>query len=311
MKAFFQHVGEQNSARDFPRTLVSDAGDLIRFRFSQIERLLPLTPAQRGALAAQCMQEAPDGFQIWGVPEGAKSVLRDVAEGDAFLLLRTWGEEGRFGYAGKVIAIPRCLATDASKYLWGEGRFPLLLFMVGGQSALTWRDFRNGLGYAANWDPRGQTYPVKADRLAASPYRSAVGLLEAALIAEVHQEPTANDGSEWDAVPPTPEGRKKLRAHYQRERDPGLVRKFKQRLSRFACSICDFDFSEAYGLLGEGYIEAHHTVPIGGMRDGDETEIGSLAAVCANCHRMIHRRWPPHSIDDVREALLSVRSEEK
>ncbi|SDY90675.1 5-methylcytosine-specific restriction enzyme A [Citreimonas salinaria] len=48
-------------------------------------------------------------------------------------------------------------------------------------------------------------------------------------------------------------------------------------------------FSEIYGELGAGYIEAHHKVPVAQLKDGSKTKISDLAALCANCHRIIHK----------------------
>ncbi|NJD67095.1 MAG: hypothetical protein C3F12_08145 [Candidatus Methylomirabilota bacterium] len=54
---------------------------------------------------------------------------------------------------------------------------------------------------------------------------------------------------------------------------------------------CGFDFSEVYGHRGEGYIEVHHALPVselgGAASVNPETD---MVVVCANCHRMIHRR---------------------
>lgn len=44
-----------------------------------------------------------------------------------------------------------------------------------------------------------------------------------------------------------------------------------------------------YGELGTGYIEAHHKVPVALIEEGETTKLSDLAALCANCHRMIHR----------------------
>ena len=54
---------------------------------------------------------------------------------------------------------------------------------------------------------------------------------------------------------------------------------------------CGFDFEKVYGERGKDYIEVHHVVPLA-SRDA-ETEIDpekNLIVVCANCHRMIHRK---------------------
>ena len=52
---------------------------------------------------------------------------------------------------------------------------------------------------------------------------------------------------------------------------------------------CGFDFAAAYGDRGEGFIEAHHKVPVSQMREGDKTQVQDIAMLCSNCHRMIHR----------------------
>lgn len=57
------------------------------------------------------------------------------------------------------------------------------------------------------------------------------------------------------------------------------------------CEICGFDFEEVYGAVGKGFIEVHHIHPLSEQKQ--EVEINpetDLICVCANCHRMIHRR---------------------
>lgn len=54
---------------------------------------------------------------------------------------------------------------------------------------------------------------------------------------------------------------------------------------------CGFDFEKVYGERGKDYVEVHHVVP---LADRDEVvdidPAKDLIVVCANCHRMIHRR---------------------
>jgi len=57
------------------------------------------------------------------------------------------------------------------------------------------------------------------------------------------------------------------------------------------CQVCDFDFEAIYGVRGKNYIEVHHTKPLFNL----DKEIvvnpkTDLVCVCANCHRMIHRK---------------------
>jgi 5-methylcytosine-specific restriction enzyme A len=65
------------------------------------------------------------------------------------------------------------------------------------------------------------------------------------------------------------------------------------------CQACDLKFVERYGPIGEGFIEAHHLKPIGTLEEGKPVEYdiaGDFAVLCANCHRMIHRRADPSDL---------------
>ena len=98
------------------------------------------------------------------------------------------------------------------------------------------------------------------------------------------------------------EGRLLFRLHRSRERDPVLAsRKRAEVMARegvLRCEGCGFDFADAYGLRGEGFIEVHHLVPmsVGGPRT---TRLADLAVLCANCHRMVHRGEPWLDLDEL------------
>ncbi len=47
-----------------------------------------------------------------------------------------------------------------------------------------------------------------------------------------------------------------------------------------------------YGVLGEDYIECHHTKPVSEYLVEQSTNINDLILVCSNCHRMLHRKRP-------------------
>jgi putative restriction endonuclease len=95
------------------------------------------------------------------------------------------------------------------------------------------------------------------------------------------------DGAE--AFVSEPEGKATLRIHFRRERSKKLIEAFKSNLSDPSCEACGMKFSEVYGDLGAGYIEAHHKVPVSSLEEGSETRLSDLAALCANCHRVIHK----------------------
>lgn len=83
--------------------------------------------------------------------------------------------------------------------------------------------------------------------------------------------------------------REVLRKHLLRERKSELVIQ-KKNISPelLSCECCNFNFYKHFGIHGSGYIECHHRVPIHlGKRI---TRPSDLALVCANCHRMLHRK---------------------
>lgn len=87
----------------------------------------------------------------------------------------------------------------------------------------------------------------------------------------------------------TEEGRAILRVHLRRERSRKLIIAFKDSLQEARCEACSINFTEVYGTLGKDYIEAHHIIPVADLEPGAMTSIKDLAALCANCHRVIHR----------------------
>ena len=71
-----------------------------------------------------------------------------------------------------------------------------------------------------------------------------------------------------------------------------------------SCSVCNFNFGQVFGKLGEGFIHVHHLRPISEI--GEEyvvDPIEDLRPVCPNCHAMIHRRSPPLSIQEIKNLL--------
>jgi 5-methylcytosine-specific restriction protein A len=107
------------------------------------------------------------------------------------------------------------------------------------------------------------------------------------------------------------EGKILTRVHRSRERNRGLVARKKARVlaecGRLICETCGFDFAVAYGDRGDGFIECHHTTPLAELRPNVKTRLSDLALVCANCHRMIHRRSPWLSLPELRAILSSKK----
>jgi hypothetical protein len=132
-------------------------------------------------------------------------------------------------------------------------------------------------------------------------FRRALGIQEAAThlpneATEVHAEYT--------------ESRRRSSEKYFFARNPQLVAAAKQHYG-FQCQTCGFDFAARYGELGNGYIEAHHLDPLSERpelewTDELQTGVDDVTVLCANCHRMIHRRRPALSLAELRVRLNEV-----
>ncbi len=91
------------------------------------------------------------------------------------------------------------------------------------------------------------------------------------------------------------------------ERNPALAHRAKE-VYGCACQVCGFDFVQAYGEIGRSFAEVHHLNPLSERPDSEWaetviTKIADVAVLCANCHRMIHRRRPALSLDELRSFM--------
>lgn len=74
------------------------------------------------------------------------------------------------------------------------------------------------------------------------------------------------------------------------ERDP-INRELAIQIHGVTCAACNFNFEQKYGERGRDFIEIHHIKPLSSL--GGSAEINpkeDLVPLCANCHRMVHRR---------------------
>jgi 5-methylcytosine-specific restriction protein A len=97
-----------------------------------------------------------------------------------------------------------------------------------------------------------------------------------------------------------------MRLHKRYERDPKLVTEKRNAAAAtgdLKCEVCGFDFKATYGDLGAGYIEVHHTKPVHTLLAGTKTKLNDLALLCANCHRMAHRKRTPLPLNELTISL--------
>jgi len=114
--------------------------------------------------------------------------------------------------------------------------------------------------------------------------------------------------SSEEVVPDTVDEQRKLIMHRKVERNAKISKKVK-KLKGFVCESCGFDFGEIYGERGQGYIEAHHLLPLAELEEGAFRSLDlkeDFAVLCANCHRMAHRTKEVMTLEQLR-ALPGVK----
>lgn len=81
----------------------------------------------------------------------------------------------------------------------------------------------------------------------------------------------------------------------------------------YQCSVCEFKFADIYGeKIGKDFIEVHHLKPVSTKQEEYEINpIEDLRPVCSNCHRMLHKRIPIYSIQELKEIIDEEKVESK
>ncbi|OCJ15272.1 hypothetical protein A6U87_24425 [Rhizobium sp. AC44/96] len=92
------------------------------------------------------------------------------------------------------------------------------------------------------------------------------------------------------------EGNPKIVSHLKLERASGLAKQkrdaFIAEHKRLFCEDCKLDPVERYGPdVGAACIEVHHhRTHVENMMPGHKTRLEDLKCICANCHRVLHRK---------------------
>jgi len=87
------------------------------------------------------------------------------------------------------------------------------------------------------------------------------------------------------------EGGRKVYVSLKAERNAKL-RNEAIKMHGTSCQVCGFNFEVVYGEWGEGFIEVHHLITFGNnvIEERETNPSKDLMVLCANCHRMIHRK---------------------
>lgn len=160
MRLFFHHVGQKGADEDFKKTVYKDIS------IETVEGNVPSSDPNRDEILHKLGTEFPTGrFNCWGVPAGAKPVINQLTAGDFVLLVHSATEFGQVPVLCPVRAFWPHELRDLSFKLWGNDKYPYIFFFRTEKLTLSWPELREHLGYAHNFDPRGNFYPVRDDRL--------------------------------------------------------------------------------------------------------------------------------------------------
>lgn len=160
MKIGFHHVGKQGAHTDFPKTVFNQ----ITIDF--VEENIPDSIVSKKIIIDNLKQKFPDGkVNCWGVPSGAKAVIKNLQQGDFILLVESASiSGGRIPAICKVDFYLPVELWDLSNALWGTDKFPFIFFFKTILIELKWVDFIESIDYKANFRPAGNFYIVKKER---------------------------------------------------------------------------------------------------------------------------------------------------
>jgi len=160
VRLFFHHVGQKGADEDFKKTVYKDIS------IQTVDSSVPVSYPHRDELLNQLRQEFPTGlFDCWGVPAGAKSVIRQLAAGDFVLLVHSATEHGTVPVLCHVQVFWPDKLWDLSLELWGSNKYPYIFFFRTEELTLTWPEFKEHVGYRPNYNPRGTFNSVATDSL--------------------------------------------------------------------------------------------------------------------------------------------------
>ena len=86
------------------------------------------------------------------------------------------------------------------------------------------------------------------------------------------------------------------------------IKKFSLNSGKIPCKVCKFNFEDRYEDIGRGFIEIHHLKPVcdlGEIETSFAKAFANLAPLCSNCHRIVHRKNPCFTLEEMSRILIS------
>lgn len=298
MNLYFHDVGLKGATADFPKTVFGDVA---------LDDIADKLPSHlKDEIYTALSDEFPGGFcNVWGVPAGAKSVIRNLQYDDVMLLIKTTGGNGEMPALCKVKGFWREELPLLSDFLWGSNHFPYVFFFKTEEIDLTWTQFKQDVNYLPKFRPSGNVYRVKEERL--TKFGGVSGYVSHLLGGGyAFRQPDYSTVKEPEPDVEYAEGERKMRESYFFTRNPKLVADAK-KVYGYICQACGFDFEKKYGELGKHYIECHHKNPLSEQNESTPSTLEDVCMLCSNCHRMIHRTKPAMELEQLRGILKEMQ----
>jgi len=186
--------------------------------------------------------------------------------GDYLMLL----ESTDFTYCGQVIHRVSDMCHDLSYDIWGEQRFPIIIFLQGEMISYGWDEFVENFGFAPNYHMRGNTANIGPDRMAKSKFEN-----EENFVASLLTTKGTNPSDQEIDFRAFAEG---LETHLREVKEREGQHRFRNKLFEIhgaVCAFCDFDVPVA--------LEAAHI--ISKHENGTDDPRNGLV-LCAVHHRV-------------------------
>jgi len=268
---FYQHIGEKLSERDFPKSLGSKDTGLVRFQFDEIAADLEHLPGIEIATLKSTLERlAPTGFQIWGIPSGAARVLNRMETGDFLMLL----ESISFGYIGQVLHKVSLECRELSTKIWGEHKFPIIIFLQGEMISYDWEDFRDSFGFKPNYHMRGNTMSLAAAKVQSSTFKTEENFVAHVLTSKgINAIDLEKDFSAYA------DNLKRHLSQVSLISRKAAFRRDVAKLNGMKCAVCDMDIAEV--------LDAAHLVA---KKTGGSDDPRNGIMFCSNHHRLFDAR---------------------
>lgn len=170
---YYQHIGEKLWARDSVRSIFDEEGNLRQFSAGGFRTWFEsITEHEWAQCEESSARHAPQGFQIWGLPVGAEIVISNMVGGDYLLLL----ESTHFRYVGRIIHRFGTNSKLFSEKMWGEHRFPIIVWLAGKSISYYWDDFVKDFNFDEKYDWKklhGRTNKIKSERVVGTRFNDA------------------------------------------------------------------------------------------------------------------------------------------